>query len=82
MSNRRSRRYTPRPAPKPLQPPPIRHLTGWTLDQLAEATGVERRQAARVLMSAVARGEVVEMHCGGKTLFARLGGGAITEVAR
>lgn len=82
MSNRQSRRHPPRPTAAPLPLPPVRQLEGWTLDQLAEASGVPRTQALRVLVPEIAAGRVAEIRTGGRTLYARVGGGHIAEVRR
>lgn len=80
MPNRRNRRHAPRTTPAPPTPPKLR-LLGMTLDELATASGVDHPTALRLLISEVAAGRVAEIHCGGRTLFARVPGG-VAEVRR
>lgn len=87
--SRRTRRHPPRPAPTPLtrpqppQPPavpPVGDLVGWPVETIAAEIGADRRQVQMLLYREVAAGRIVELRCGGRVLYARLGGGAITEV--
>ncbi len=82
MSNRHQRRHPPKPRPKAPTAPPIRDLVGWSLEELSRATGVDRITTFRLLRDEVRAGRVVRMECGERVLWARLGGGEITEVAR
>lgn len=56
------------------------HLVGWSFEKLAAETGIDRVQAFRVLERGVREGSIVRLECGGKTLYARLGGGLIEEL--
>lgn len=81
MTNRRKRRrQPPRPRPAPQTPPPAPELLGWAVDDFARATGVDRIQALTFLRQEMKAGRVVRLQCGERVLWARLGGGHITEV--
>lgn len=72
----KKRKPTPAKARQALVPPA--RLTGWSIDMLAAETGIGRVQAFRVLERGVREGTVVRLECGTQTLYARLGGGAIS----
>lgn len=55
-------------------------IVGWPLDRFAEAAGLDRAAALVILRAAVADGTAMRVETGGRVLFARVGGGAITDI--
>lgn len=55
-------------------------IVGWPLDRFAEAAGLDRAAALAILRAAVADGTAMRVEAGGRVLFARVGGGAITDI--
>ncbi len=55
-------------------------IVGWPLDRFAEAAGLDRAAALTILRAAVADGTVMRVETGGRVLFARVDGGAITDI--
>ncbi len=58
----------------------MRELVGWSAQTLAAEIGADVNQVQLLLYRECAAGRVVEMRCGGRVLYARLGGGSITEI--
>ena len=55
-------------------------IVGWPLDRFAEAAGLDRAAALTILRAAVADGTAMRVETGGRVLFARVDGGAITDI--
>lgn len=55
-------------------------IVGWPLDRFAEAAGLDRASALSLLRAAVADGTAMRVETGGRVLFARVDGGAITDI--
>lgn len=81
MSRPRPPKKRRKPAARSKAPvlAPAARLEGWSFETLADEAGIDRVQAYRVLERGVREGSIVRLECGTQTLYARLGGGAITQ---